>query len=144
MSDDEEEFSEESYAEFGKRLMQDVNAFNPSDGRFVSTPFLLAPIAMLNGLEVVSPNTQPLYNIRNEYMGWRVGGKTYLVKQVRKREKILKVKYWTTIAVVALAGYAIAVDGTPLMVTSYVAAMLGMVYLSITLDERRYLWRPRR
>lgn len=70
--------------EIGRRLMKDVNMFDPESGYEFNAPLFITPAFMPIGAMVIGHETFPNYGVDNKYIGYTDKGRFYRINDFTK------------------------------------------------------------
>jgi len=102
-----EQIEHVKYEAVGRALTKKVNILNAESGRIITTDFfdglLMTTVSRFSSRDafIITPDIQPLFNIKNEYMGFLDFGKIRNLKKEKQRAKNIRRVLSATTAIMA-------------------------------------------
>lgn len=136
-----EESESVMYNSIGRALTQDINVLHAESGKIMTAPFFEALLVTYvsaftyRDLFIITPDVQPLYNIKNEYMGLICYGKIRNLKKEKRRYKNIR----SILSIISMAAAFIIGFFAPIFVTIvFIIAMISFGYSSFLIGRGGY------
>lgn len=88
--------------ETGRRLMKDVNMFDPESGYEFDVPLFATPLLVPVGAMSISSETFPNYGVDNKYIGYTDKGRFYRINDFTRFMRRMRKQPLTVIALFVL------------------------------------------
>lgn len=138
----QEDLDGTSYEMIGRILMREINMIYAENGNIVSTNFveaiLITSISLSRDAFIITPEVQPLYNIKNEYMGLLYYGK---IRNIKKEKKIKKIKKNVSFGIAMLMAFIIGFKAPIIVAGAFVVFIVVWGYsnyISLAYNDYKY------
>lgn len=121
------------YELIGRILTEKVNILDTYTGRIQTTHLFdaIVKMAALSDVYLITPDRQPLFNIRNEYMGFIFDGKVINIKKEKNSRKNRKMILF---GLTSLGAFVVGLTAPIISVIAFIVALTAFgysAYLSI-------------
>ncbi len=121
------------YEIMGRVMAEEVNIFNAYTGSVETTRLFDAIVrtVALRYIRFITPESQPLFNIRNEYMGFISNGK---VKNLKKEKESLRNKQRILTFLTGTGAFVVGLTAPIISTIAFIVAIMafgGMTYISM-------------